>query len=149
MTAWNGPDGYWVSDHADLLDVDLVHEWLSSLSYWAQGRPRQTTEKAIAQSLNLGLYGADGAQAGYCRWVTDGATFAWLCDVFVDPGHRGHGLGVFLIRVATGHPEVQGLRFLLGTKDAHGLYRKFGFEAPVHPERLMEIKPDLAGRASP
>ena len=149
MTAWNGPDGYWVSDDADLLDVDLVHEWLSTLSYWAEGRPRQTTQKAIARSLNLGLYDANGAQAGFCRWVTDGATFGWLCDVFVDPGHRGHGLGVFLVRVATGHPEVQGLRFLLGTKDAHELYRKFGFDSPVHPERLMEVRPDLAGPASP
>jgi GNAT superfamily N-acetyltransferase len=143
MTAWNGPDGYWVSDEADLLDAALVHEWLSTLSYGAQGRPRQTTEKAIAGSLNLGLYDADGAQAGFCRWVTDGATFAWLCDVFVDPGQRGRGLGVFLIRIATGHPEVQGLRFLLGTKDAHDLYRKFGFDSPVQPERLMEIRPDL------
>jgi GNAT superfamily N-acetyltransferase len=144
MTAWNGPDGYWVSDDADLLDVALVHEWLSTLSYWARARPRHTTEKAIARSLNLGLYAPEGSQAGFCRWVTDGATFAWLCDVFVDPDHRSHGLGTFLVRIATGHPEVQGLRFLLGTKDAHELYAKFGFAAPVHPERLMEVRPDLA-----
>ena len=149
MTTWNGPDGYWVSDDADMLDVDLVHAWLSTLSYWAEGRPRQTTQKAIDRSLNLGPYDASGTQAGFCRWVTDGATFGWLCDVFVDPGHRGQSLGVFLVRVATAHPEVQGLRFLLGTKDAHGLYRKFGFDSPVHPERLMEVRPDLAGPASP
>jgi len=148
MTVWNGPDGYWVSDDADLLDVPRVHEWLSTLSYWARSRPRGTTEKAIAHSLNLGLYGAGGSQAGFCRWVTDGATFAWLCDVFVDPDHRGHGLGTFLIGIATGHPEVRGLRFLLGTKDAHELYAKFGFDSPVHPERLMEVRPDLAGPAS-
>jgi GNAT superfamily N-acetyltransferase len=80
--------------------------------------------------------------------VTDGATFAWLCDVFVDPNHRGHGLGTFLIRIATEHPEVRGLRFLLGTKDAHGLYAKFGFDAPVHPGRLMEVRPDLTPPAS-
>ena len=148
MTAWNGPDGYWVSDDADLLDVALVHEWLSTLSYWARARPRHTTEKAIARSLNLGLYAPEGSQAGFCRWVTDGATFAWLCDVFVDPDHRSHGLGTFLIGIATGHPEVQGLSFLLGTKDAHELYAKFGFDSPVHPERLMEARPDLAGPAS-
>jgi GNAT superfamily N-acetyltransferase len=149
MTVWNGPDGYWVSDDDDLLDVALVHEWLSTLSYWALARPRHTMEKAIAGSLNLGLYAAGGSQAGFCRWVTDGATFAWLCDVFVDPNHRGHGVGTFLIQIATGHPEVQGLRLFLGTKDAHELYAKFGFDAPVHPERLMEVRPDLARPALP
>jgi GNAT superfamily N-acetyltransferase len=131
-----------------LLDIGAVHRWLSTLSYWAEGRPRPTTERAIARSLNLGLYAAAGAQAGFCRWVTDGATFAWLCDVFIDPTHRGNGLGVFLVQTATAHPEVRGLRFLLGTKDAHGLYRKFGFESIASPERLMEVRPDLA-RPSP
>ena len=140
MTEWNGPDGYWASDDDALIDLDRVHRWLSTLSYWAENRPRPTTERAIARSLNLGLYDADGTQAGFCRWVTDGATFAWLCDVFVDPSQRGHGLGVFLVRVATEHPDVHGLRMLLGTKDAHELYRKFGFAAPV-PDRLMEIRP--------
>jgi GNAT superfamily N-acetyltransferase len=141
VTDWAGPEGYRISDDERQLDVDLVHGWLSTQSYWAQGRPRATTEKAIAHSLNLGLYDPGGVQVGYCRWVTDGATFAWLCDVFIDPAHRGGGLGVFLVQVATGHPEVKGLRFLLGTKDAHGLYRKVGFAAPVSPERLMEIRP--------
>jgi GNAT superfamily N-acetyltransferase len=72
--------------------------------------------------------------------VTDGATFAWLCDVFIDSPHRGNGLGVFLVRVAVEHPEVNGLRMLLGTKDAHELYRRFGFTAITSPERLMEIR---------
>jgi GNAT superfamily N-acetyltransferase len=144
VTEWAGPNGYWVSDDAALVDVDVVHVWLSTQSYWAQGRPRDITEKAIARSLNLGLYDAAGAQAGYCRWVTDGATFAWLCDVFVDPAHRGGGLGVFLVQVATDHPEVRALRFLLGTKDAHGLYRKMGFSSPPNPDRLMERKPTSA-----
>jgi GNAT superfamily N-acetyltransferase len=76
--------------------------------------------------------------------VGDRATFAWLCDVFIDPEHRGHGLGSFSIGIATGHPEVRGLRFLLGTKDAHALYQKFGFASPVHPERMMESRPGLA-----
>jgi GNAT superfamily N-acetyltransferase len=141
MTVWKGPRDYWVSDDTSLIQIDRVHEWLSTLSYWAEGRPRSTTEKAIARSLNLGLYDAQGVQAGFCRWVTDGATFAWLCDVFIDPGRRGLGLGVFLVQAATEHPEVHGLRLLLGTKDAHELYRKFGFDAPVVPERLMEIRP--------
>jgi GNAT superfamily N-acetyltransferase len=141
MTTWEGPLGYWISDDTSLIQLDRVHEWLSTLSYWAEGRPRPLTEKAIARSLNLGLYDAKGAQAGFCRWVTDGATFAWLCDVFIDPARRRLGLGVFLVETATQHPEVHGLRLLLGTKDAHELYRKFGFDAPVKPERLMEIRP--------
>jgi GNAT superfamily N-acetyltransferase len=97
--------------------------------------------KAIARSLNLGLYDAAGGQVAFCRWVTDGATFAWLCDVFVEPGHRGLGLGMFLVETAVSHPEVRGTRLLLGTKDAHGLYRKFGFTTPV-PDRLLEVRPD-------
>jgi GNAT superfamily N-acetyltransferase len=141
VTTWEGPDGYWISDDPSLLQVDRVHAWLATLSYWAEGRPRPVTEKAIERSLNLGLYDAQGAQAGFCRWVTDGATFAWLCDVFIDPARRGLGLGVFLVQTATQHREVLGLRLFLGTKDAHGLYRKFGFAAPGHPERLMEIRP--------
>ena len=149
MTVWEGPNGYRVSDEVDRLDVAQVHRWLSKESYWAQGRPRAITEKAISRSLNLGLFDATGTQAGFCRWVTDGATFAWLCDVFVDPDHRGRGAGVFLVRCATEHPEVRGLRFLLGTKDAHTLYSRFGFGPPVHPERMMEIKPDHGTPASP
>ena len=148
MTNWPGPEGYWVSDDIDRLDIDTIHTWLSTLSYWAEHRPRSTTEHAIVRSLNLGLYDAEGAQAGFCRWVTDGATFAWLCDVFVGPAHRGSGIGVFLVKVVTEHPEVRGLRFLLGTKDAHGLYAKFGFTPIANPERLMEVRPDL-GRPSP
>jgi GNAT superfamily N-acetyltransferase len=144
VTTWQGPNGYWVSDDTSLIDVDLVHEWLTTQSYWAQNRSRPTMEKAISHSLNLGLYEQGGAQVGFCRWVTDGATFAWLCDVFVEPGQRGQGAGVFLVQIATEHPEVRGLRFLLGTKDAHTLYSRFGFAAPVHPERMMEVRPDLA-----
>jgi GNAT superfamily N-acetyltransferase len=142
MTEWKGPGGHWVSDDGALIDIALVHEWLSTLSYWAENRPREKTEKAIARSLNFGLYDASGSQVGFCRWVTDGATFAWLCDVFIDPRQRGNGLGVFLVEVAMGHPEVRDLRLLLGTKDAHELYRKFGFTPLASPERLMEVRPD-------
>jgi GNAT superfamily N-acetyltransferase len=148
VTVWPGPKGYWVSDDIDRLDIDTIHTWLSTLSYWAEDRPRSTTEHAIARSLNLGLYDAEGTQAGFCRWVTDAATFAWLCDVFVGPAHRGNGIGVFLVKVATEHPEVRGLRFLLGTKDAHGLYAKFGFTPIASPERLMEVRQHLARPSS-
>jgi GNAT superfamily N-acetyltransferase len=139
VTTWTGPGGYWVSDDTSLLQVDSVHTWLSTLSYWAKGRPRDVTERALQASLNLGLYDPTGLQCGFCRWVTDGATFAWLCDVFVDPARRGEGLGIFLVDVATHHPKVEGLRMLLGTGDAHGLYAKFGFRSIAAPERLMEV----------
>jgi GNAT superfamily N-acetyltransferase len=142
MTTWLGPAGYRVSDDETLLNVAYVHEWLSTQSYWAKGRPAATTEQALAGSLNLGLYNEGGSQVGFCRWVTDGATFAWLCDVFVDPGHRGEGLGVFLVQTATAHPSVHGLRMLLGTGDAHGLYAKFGFTPLSSPERMMEVWPE-------
>jgi GNAT superfamily N-acetyltransferase len=139
MNRWDKPGGYWISDDPALLQVDRVHQWLAEESYWAKGRALDTTERAIAGSINLGLYDAAGVQIGFCRWVTDGATFAWLCDVFVADTARGNGLGIFLIEAATTHPTVSGLRMLLGTGDAHGLYAKFGFTPVQAPDRLMEI----------
>jgi GNAT superfamily N-acetyltransferase len=142
MTEWQGPHGYSVSDDRARIDVGFVHQWLSTESYWAMLRPRQVTEKALAASLNLGLYDERGQPAGFCRWVTDGATFAWLCDVFVESAHQGRGLGKFLVQTAVEHPEVHDVRLLLGTKDAHELYRQFGFSGISAPERLMEVRPD-------
>jgi GNAT superfamily N-acetyltransferase len=142
MTEWHGPHGYSVSDDASRIDVDFVHAWLSTESYWAKGRSREVMVTALSRSLNLGLYDEVGRPAGFCRWVTDGATFAWLCDVFVSPAHRGNGLGVFLVGTAVEHPDVRGIRLLLGTKDAHELYRKFGFTELTTPERHMEVRPD-------
>jgi GNAT superfamily N-acetyltransferase len=142
MTEWKGPDGYWISDDRGLIDVDLVHHWLTTQSYWAKNRSRDVVERSINGSLNLGLFSDSGTQVGFCRWVTDGATFAWLCDVFIDPNHRGNGLGVYLVKIATEHPAVSGIRLLLGTGDAHALYAKFGFTPVALPDRLMEVWPD-------
>ena len=86
---WQGPDGYWVSDDHALIDVDLVHRWMCQESYWAAGRPREVMARSIENSLTLGLYTAGGDQVGFARLVTDRATFAWLCDVFVAADHRG------------------------------------------------------------
>ena len=133
-----GPSGYWVSDDPTLLDVDRVFHWISDESYWAKGRSYEAMVKAIEQSLVFGLYGPDGAQAGFARQVTDRATFTWLCDVFVDPEHRGHGLGSFLVRAATSHPDVAGLRQVLSTAPERTLYLQFGFERVTAPERWME-----------
>lgn len=149
MKRWLGPQAYWASDEDALLQRDMVHRWMSESSYWAQGRSRSVSDKAIDHSVCIGLYAPDGAQAGFCRWVTDGATFAWLCDVFVDPAHRGRGLGVFMVECALAHPEVEGVRLLLGTADAHGLYSRFGFSAPAFPERYMERRIGPPGHPSP
>ncbi len=135
---WPGPDGYWVSDDRSLVDLARVHEWLSTQSYWARGRSFEVVARSVEESLTLGLYGPDDEQVGMCRWVTDYSTFAWLCDVFVDTRVRGAGLGTFLVATATAHADVGGLRQVLGTRDAHELYRRFGFESLGFPERWME-----------
>lgn len=135
---WAGPDGHWVSDDRSLVDLALVHHWLSTQSYWAEGRPYDIVARSFRESLPLGLYAPDDEQVGVCRWVTDSATFAWLCDVFVDGARRGSGLGTFLVATATTHPAVDGMRQVLGTRDAHDLYRRFGFESLAAPERWME-----------
>jgi GNAT superfamily N-acetyltransferase len=136
---WRRDDGYWVSDDQEHLDLYRVHRWLSEESYWALGRSAELVERSVECSIALGCYTLQGEQVGICRWVTDTATFAWLCDVFVDSAHRGEGLGVFLVQSAMDHPEVQGIRLLLlGTSDAHGLYRRFGFGAAS--ENLMELR---------
>ena len=107
---WAGPDGYWASDEPGLIDVALVHGWMSREAYWAQGRSYEVMATAIENSLVVGLYSADGTQVGFARFVTDQATFAWLCDVFVDAARRDHGLGAFLVETAADHPAVRGVR---------------------------------------
>ena len=126
-----------VSDDPARLDLDAVHCYLSAQSYWAQGMHRATLERAVAGSLCFGVYDGKGAQVGFARVVTDRATFAWLADVFVLSAHRG--LSKRLLAAVLAHPDLRGLRrFLLATRDAHGLYRQFGFKTPGKPGSLME-----------
>jgi GNAT superfamily N-acetyltransferase len=134
-------DGYWVSDDRSTIDVHRVHAWISRESYWAAGRSYEVMARSIEHSLALGLYAADGAQVGFARLVTDRATFAWLCDVFVDTAHRGRGLGAFLTEAATSHPDVAGIRQVLMAEPGRSMYRRLGFGAVVSPERWME-RPD-------
>src|SRR6266571_2981596 len=133
-----GPDGYWVSDDPSHIDVHRVHAWISGESYWAAGRSYEVLARSIEHSLALGLYAADGAQAGFARLVTDRATFAWLCDVFVDAAHRGRGLGMFLARAATSHPDVASIRQVLMAEPGRSLYRSLGFRTLTNSERWME-----------
>jgi len=126
-----------ISTDAARLDLDAIHAYLST-SYWAAGRSRELVAKSVANSLCFGVY--DGArQVGLARVVTDRATFAYLCDVYVLESHRGRGIGKQLMRAVVAHPDLQGLRrFQLVTRDAHTLYEPFGFTPLAQPERHME-----------
>lgn len=116
-----------ISDNPSLLDIAVIHDFLTSRSYWAEGIPLEIVEKAMANSLCFGLY-EHGNQIGFARLVTDKATFAYLADVFVLEEYRGKGLSKWLIEVIQSHPDVQGLRrWMLMTRDAQGLYEKFGW----------------------
>ncbi|GAB3543088.1 GNAT family N-acetyltransferase [Arthrobacter tecti] len=135
------PAGFQISADTDRIDREQVHAWLSQEAYWALGRPRETQDAAIDGSRNYGVYNDDGAQVAYARVVTDGVTFAWLCDVFVDASARGQGVGVALVEAICAdltQPTMK--RIMLRTGDAHELYRKFGFEQITDPERWMSLE---------
>jgi GNAT superfamily N-acetyltransferase len=133
---WRRDDGLVVSDDPARIDREFVWRWLSEQSYWALGRAREVMEQAIDGSVCLGLFAATGEQVGFCRWVTDRATFAFLSDVFIVDAQRGDGAGTFLVEVAVGHPSVAQVRQrTLRTADAHGLYAKFGFRPYTAEER--------------
>ncbi|MEV8018665.1 GNAT family N-acetyltransferase [Streptomyces sp. NPDC086554] len=135
------PAGYELSTDPARLDAERVHRWLSTDAYWALDRPREKQDQAIAGSLNFGVYEeVSGDQVAYARVVTDHATFAWLCDVYVDRAVRGKGLGGALVAGVRDHLEPCGLRrILLGTADAHGVYEKVGFKALEAPGNWMAL----------
>ena len=134
---WRRGD-YLISTDPARLNIPLVHDFISHQSYWGQGRKIETVQRALNNSLNFGLYKHD-EQIGFARVVTDYCTFAWLADVFVVEGHRGTGLSKWLMEVIISHPQLVNMRrWVLATKDAHGLYAQFGFKALLQPERWME-----------
>ncbi len=139
-----------VSTDRTILDLDVIHPFLSERSYWARAIPRATVERAIAGALPFGLYerefegdrraGERLNQVGFARVISDRATFAYLSDVFVLESHRRQGLSKWLVATILAHPDLQGLRrWTLATADAHDLYRQFGFVPLGEPERFMEI----------
>ncbi|MEU3711325.1 GNAT family N-acetyltransferase [Streptomyces catenulae] len=138
------PAGYELSTDPARLDHERLHRWLSEDSYWASGRSRERQERAVAGSINFGLYDSgSGRQAGYARVVTDHATFGWLCDVYVDPADRGLGLGTALVRAVAADLAARGLpRVALATRDAHGVYEKAGFRPLPVPGEWMTWQPD-------
>ncbi|SDE44452.1 Acetyltransferase (GNAT) family protein [Paenibacillus sp. UNCCL117] len=133
-------DDYVISDDKSRLDVEAVLESLSR-SYWAQTRPQERTRKAIEHSYCVGVY-YNEAQVGFARVITDWATFFYLCDVYVDDEHRGKGIGKKLVEAVMDIAELEGLMGLLGTRDAHGLYEKYGFIKDG--ERFMKRPPQWA-----
>jgi GNAT superfamily N-acetyltransferase len=127
-----------VSTDDSLLDVDLVHRWLSEDAYWSLGRTRDQVDRSLAHSVNVGAY-HDGRQVGFLRIVTDRATFAWVCDVYVDPAARGHAVGKALMAECDRLCTSYGVRrAILATADAHGLYARFGFTPLADAGRWME-----------
>ncbi|MDJ0345069.1 GNAT family N-acetyltransferase [Streptomyces sp. H10-C2] len=132
---------YEISTDPARLDAARIHHWLSTDAYWALGRTREKQDQAIAGSLNFGLYDtASGSQLAYARVVTDHTTFAWLCDVYVDPAARGKGLGTTLVTAVRDHLAPCGIRrILLATADAHGVYAKIGFEPLSEPSKWMAL----------
>ncbi len=136
------PDGYSVASDSTRLDVDAIHAFLTT-SYWCAGVPREIVERSLRGSICFGLYHTAGdkvRQVGLARVITDEATYAYLCDVYVLPEHRGRGLGRWLMQAVMSHPSLQGLRrFSLITRDAHRLYEEFGFKPLAKPEGHLEI----------
>lgn len=138
-------NAYEISTDPSRLDVRAIHTYLTR-SYWSPGIPFDIVERAARNSLCFGAYErASGAQVGLARVVTDYATFAYICDVYVLEEHRGHGLGKRLMEAVMAHPALTGARrAMLGTRDAHGLYARHGFRAPPDDGVLMQIlRPDM------
>ena len=132
-------DNYTTSTDPDRLDIGVIYNFLSTGSYWAQNRPLDVVRRSIENSLNFGVY-CDSRQVGFARIITDYATFAWLCDVFILHEQRNCGLGKWLVECVVNHPELKPLRrILLATRDAHELYRQYGGFTPLaNPDRWME-----------
>jgi GNAT superfamily N-acetyltransferase len=129
-----------ISTDKSRLQLDRIHGWLAA-TYWSPGIARELVERAIAGSTCVGAY-RDGVQIGFARAITDHATFAWLADVFVDEAARGQGIGRAMVAHLTGLPDLVGLRrWMLVTRDAHGVYAPLGFAAPDDVDRYMVRRP--------
>ena len=137
---WINEENYIVSTAAKDVDIEVLHHYLSKESYWALNIPREIVEKGVKNSLNFSLLSPEKKFIGYAKLITDKATFAYLADVYVDENFRGKGLGKWLMECIMNHPELDNLRlWLLHTKDAHGLYAKYGFSQPDNLEKIMHI----------
>lgn len=132
-------DGYVITTDPERVDLDVVWGFLRG-SYWSPGIARDVVARGVANSIPFSVFDAAGDQVAFARVVTDRSRFAWLGDVFVLQAHRGRGLGVWLVETVVTHPDLAGLRMVLATADAHGLYERFGFAA-ADASRMMERRP--------
>jgi GNAT superfamily N-acetyltransferase len=134
-------DGFIISTDKTKLDIAMIHQFLSAESYWSKNIPLSIVQKSIEGAVCFGIYEtAQEKQVGFARVITDGATFGYLADVFVINEYRGKGLSKWMIQCILEHPELQGFRrWMLATRDAHGLYSQFGFEPLKNPERIMGL----------
>lgn len=131
-------DGFTISIEKEKLDIDLIHSFLNR-TYWAEGISKEIISRSVEGSLCFGVFEND-KQVGFARMITDKATFAYLADVFIIEEYRGRGLSKWLMAVIMSHPDLQGLRrMILATKDAHGLYKQFGFTPLINVDRWMHI----------
>jgi len=131
--------GFTISTDKALLEFDMIYGYLHNESYWSKGISAEKVRSSIENSMCFGVY-KDGKQIGFARVISDKATFAYLCDVFILDEHRGFGLSKWLLQTILAHPNLQGLRrWLLATADAHGLYSQFGFTPITSPESWMGI----------
>lgn len=136
MQVTNGE--FTISTDKARLDIPLIHQFLSTQSYWAVGIPYETVRKSIENAFCFGVYAGE-KQVGFARVITDFATTAYIGDVFILPDYRKNGLSKWLVETMTSHPDLQGFRrWILATADAHTLYEKYGFVVIQHPERWME-----------
>lgn len=139
---------YTISTDRSKLNISIIHNYISNESYWGKGRSLEVVKKSIENSLPFGVY-YKNEMIGFARVLTDFATFAWVADVFILTKHRSKGLSKWLMETILSHPELQGFRrWVLATKDAHELYRRFGFRELNKPERWME-RPDPDIKESP
>ena len=139
-------DGFSISMEKEKMDIDLIHSFLNR-TYWAEGISKEIIRRSIEGSMCFGVFEND-KQVGFARMITDKATFAYLADVFIIEEYRGRGLSKWLMQVIMSHPDLQGLRrMILATKDAHGLYKQFGFTPLINVDRWMHIlDPDVYKR---
>lgn len=137
-------DDYHISTDKNKLQTEMIHQYLSTESYWAANIPLATVERCIQGSICFGIY-QNEKQIGFARVVSDAGSFAYLADVFILNEHRGKGLSKWLMKVILAHPDLQGLRrWLLATRDAHTLYAQFGFTPLDNPDRFMQLhNPDV------
>jgi GNAT superfamily N-acetyltransferase len=131
-------NGFTISTDKNKLDVSAIHDYLCNRSYWAQGRTIEAVRKSIDNSVCFGVYDRDEFLVGFARVITDYTVFAYLLDLFILESYRKRGLGKYLVDHIVNNEALKNVRWRLDTKDAHELYRKFGFREPAFPEKIME-----------